>query len=84
MKGKEGTGDGPRPDAMSGSYSSGSGLCPSREKGFFADPPYLITANILGKSFLSSFTPRIRLLDQISGTIEYYQSSERGMLFHRG
>jgi len=37
MKGKEGTGDPGGPDAKSGSYSSGSGLCPSGEKGFFAD-----------------------------------------------
>jgi len=37
MKGKEGTGDPGGPDAKSGRYSSGSGLCPSGEKGFFAD-----------------------------------------------
>jgi len=37
MKGKEGTGDLGGPDAKSGPYSSGSGLCPSGEKGFFAD-----------------------------------------------
>jgi len=37
MKGKEGTGDPGGPDAKSGCYSSGSGLCPSGEKPFFAD-----------------------------------------------
>jgi len=37
MKGKEGTGDPRGQDAKSGRYSSGSGLCPSGEKGFFAD-----------------------------------------------
>jgi len=37
MKGKEGMGDPEGPDAKSGRYSSGSGLCPSGEKGFFAD-----------------------------------------------
>jgi len=37
MKGKEGTGDLGRPDSKSGRYSSGSGLCPSGEKAFFAD-----------------------------------------------
>jgi len=37
MKSKEGTGDPGGPDAKSGRYSSGSGLCPSGEKGFFAD-----------------------------------------------
>jgi len=37
MKGKEGTGDPGGADAKSGSYSSGSGLCPSGENGFFAD-----------------------------------------------
>ena len=37
MKGKNGTGDPGGQDAKSGRYSSGSGLCPSREKGFFAD-----------------------------------------------
>ena len=37
MKGKEGTGDPGGPDAKSGRYASGSGLCPSGEKGFFAD-----------------------------------------------
>jgi len=37
MKGKEGTGDLAGPDAMSGRYSSGGGLCRSCEKGFFAD-----------------------------------------------
>jgi len=37
MKGKEGTGDPGGPDAKSGRYSSGSGLCPSGEKAFFAD-----------------------------------------------
>jgi len=40
MKGKEGTGDPGGPDAKSGRYSSGSGLCPSQEKGFFADVGY--------------------------------------------
>jgi len=37
MKGKEGTGDRGGPDAKTGRYSSRSGLCPSGEKGFFAD-----------------------------------------------
>jgi len=37
MKGKEGTGDPGGPDAKSRRYPSGSGLCPSGEKGFFAD-----------------------------------------------
>jgi len=37
MKGKEGTGDPGGLDAKSGRYSSRSGLCPSGEKGFFAD-----------------------------------------------
>jgi len=37
MKGKEGTGDLGGPDAQSGPYSSGSVLCPSGEKAFFAD-----------------------------------------------
>jgi len=37
MKGKEGTGDPGGLDAKSGRYSSGSRLCPSGEKGFFAD-----------------------------------------------
>jgi len=37
MKGKECTGDPGGPDAKSGPYSSGSGLCPSAEKGFLAD-----------------------------------------------
>jgi len=37
MKGKEGTGDPGGLDAKSGHYSSGSRLCPSGEKGFFAD-----------------------------------------------
>ena len=37
MQGKEGTGDPRGPDANSGRYSSRSGLCPSGEKGFFAD-----------------------------------------------
>jgi len=37
MKGKEGTGDRGGPNAKSGRYSSRSGLCPSGEKGFFAD-----------------------------------------------
>jgi len=37
MKGKDGTGDPGGPDAMSRPYSPGSGLCPSREKRFFAD-----------------------------------------------
>jgi len=37
MKGKEGTGDPGGPDAKSGRYSSGSGLCPPGEKCFFAD-----------------------------------------------
>jgi len=37
MKGNEGTGDPGGPDAKSGRYSSGSGLCPSGEKRFFAD-----------------------------------------------
>ena len=46
--------------------------------------PYLITANNIRKRFLASWTPRIRLHDQISGTIEYYQPSARGMLFHPG
>ena len=32
-----GTGDPGGPHAKSGRYSSGSGLCPSGEKGFFAD-----------------------------------------------
>jgi len=41
MKGKEGTGDPGGPDAKSGRYSSGSGLCPSGEKGFFADVYFL-------------------------------------------
>jgi len=40
MKGKEGTGDPGGPDAKSGRYSSGSGLCPSGEKVFFADVYY--------------------------------------------
>ena len=39
MKGKEGTGDPGGPDAKSGRYSSRSRLCPSGEKGFFADVP---------------------------------------------
>ena len=34
---QEGTGDPGGPDAKSGRYSSRSRLCPSREKGFFAD-----------------------------------------------
>jgi len=34
MKGKEGTGDPGGPDAKTGGYSSGSGLCPSRENLF--------------------------------------------------
>ena len=37
MKAKEGTGHQGGPHAKSGRYSSGSGLCPSRETGFFAD-----------------------------------------------
>ena len=37
MKGKEGTGDPGGPDVNSGCYSSRSGLCPSGEKGFFAN-----------------------------------------------
>jgi len=37
MKGKEGTGDPGGPDAKSGRYSSGSRLCLSGEKCFFAD-----------------------------------------------
>ena len=37
MKDKEGTGDLGGPDAKTGRYSSRSGLCPSGEKGFFAD-----------------------------------------------
>jgi len=37
MKGKEGTRDSGGQDAKSGRYSSRSGLCPSGEKGFFAD-----------------------------------------------
>ena len=37
MKGKEGTGDPGGPDAKSGRYLSRSRLCPSGEKGFFAD-----------------------------------------------
>jgi len=37
MKGKEGTGDPGGPDAKSGRYSSGTGLCLYREKGLFAD-----------------------------------------------
>jgi len=37
MKGKEGTGDQGGLDAKSRRYSSGSGLGPSGEKGFFAD-----------------------------------------------
>jgi len=41
MKGKEGTGYPGGQDAQSGRYSSGSGLCPSGEKGFFADVSYL-------------------------------------------
>jgi len=44
MKGKEGTGDPGEQDAKSERYSSGSGLCPSGEKGFFAD---LSVLNIL-------------------------------------
>jgi len=39
-KGKEGTGDPGGPDAKSGRYSSGSGLCPSGEKDLFADEVY--------------------------------------------
>jgi len=37
MKGKEGTGDPGGQETKSGCYSSGSGLCPSGEKAFFAD-----------------------------------------------
>jgi len=37
MKGKEGTADPGGPDAKSGRYSSGSGLGPSGETGFFDD-----------------------------------------------
>jgi len=37
MKDKEGMGDPGGPDTKSGRYSSQSGLCPSGEKGFFAD-----------------------------------------------
>jgi len=37
MKATEGTGHPGGPHAKSGRYSSGSGLCPSRETGFFAD-----------------------------------------------
>ena len=37
MKGKEGRGDPGGQDAKSGRYSSGTGLCPSGEKGVFAD-----------------------------------------------
>ena len=37
MQGKQGTGDPGGPNAKSGRYSSGSGLCPSGEKSFFAD-----------------------------------------------
>ena len=44
MKGKEGTGDPGGPDAKSGRYSSGSGLCPSGEKGFFADAQHYRTS----------------------------------------
>jgi len=46
MKGKEGTGDPGGPDAKSGRYSSGSGLCPSGEKGFFADVFFLESAQL--------------------------------------
>ena len=45
MKSKEGTGDPAGPDAKSGCYSSGSGLCPSGEKGFFADVSIVIMFN---------------------------------------
>jgi len=44
MKGKEGTGDAGGPDAKSGRYSSGSGLCPSAEKGFFGDVSFGLLA----------------------------------------
>ena len=40
-KAKVGTGDPGGPDAKSGSYSPGSGLCPSREQLSFADVLYL-------------------------------------------
>ena len=46
MKGKESAGDPGGPDAKSGRYSSGSGLCPSGEKGFFADGVRLIDIRI--------------------------------------
>ena len=46
--------------------------------------PYLSTANNAHDRFQSSCTPRIRLYDRIQGTIEYYQPSERGMLFYPG
>ena len=57
--------------------------CPSNDP---KHTPYLITANNMRKSlrFLSFCTPRSRLHDQISRTIEYYQPSERGMHFHPG
>jgi len=45
---KEGTGDPGGPDAKSGRYSSGSGLCPSGEKGFFPDDP---RENLLSEAF---------------------------------
>ena len=45
---------------------------------------YLITANNTRKRFLSSCISRIRLHDWLSWTIEYYQPSESGMLFHPG
>jgi len=38
-EGQEGTGDPGGPEAKSGRYSSGSGLCPSGANGFFADVP---------------------------------------------
>jgi len=49
MKGREGTGDLGGQDAKSGRYSSGSGLCPSGEKCFFADVPFHFPFSSIGR-----------------------------------
>jgi len=66
MKGKEGTGDPGGPDAKSGRYSSGSGLCLSGEKGFFADVCLEVLRNI----------PRLYAYNHILRAISKHYSSQ--------
>jgi len=75
MKGKKGTGDPGGPDAKSRRYASGTGLCPSGEKGFFADIGYI--ENHYCQDALSSqlmhFQKWCELLESLQLLYKHYQ-----------